>query len=133
MISEKSCGAVVFTRDGGTVKYVLIKQLNGTVGFPKGHMEGSETEYETAQREIFEETGLTPTILEGFKFRDEFILPNGKAKEVIYFLSEYENQEIKIQEEEIECSLLLPFAEALEQITYDSTRDILRKANAFLN
>ena len=36
-------------------------------------MEYEETEIETALREVFEETGLIPTIIDGFKQYDEFI------------------------------------------------------------
>ena len=64
MTVEKSCGAVVFTREGGEVRYVIIQSLEGYYGFPKGHMEGSETEQETALREIREEVGLTPRLVE---------------------------------------------------------------------
>lgn len=37
---EKSCGAVAFTRINGEIKYVLVQQLEGFYGFPKGHDEG---------------------------------------------------------------------------------------------
>ena len=59
MNREHSCGAVVFTRKGGQVFYVVVQEQSGAYSFPKGHMEGNETELETAQREIFEETGVT--------------------------------------------------------------------------
>lgn len=55
---EISCGGVVFTRKNGKLLYVIIRSLEGYYGFPKGHMEGDETEEQTALREIFEETGL---------------------------------------------------------------------------
>ena len=59
MTWEKSCGAVVFTRENGQVKYLLVANLEGIYGFPKGHVEAGETEVETALREVREETGLT--------------------------------------------------------------------------
>lgn len=43
---EKSCGAVVFTRTEEGVRYVLVQSSEGKFGFPKGHMEKSETEEE---------------------------------------------------------------------------------------
>ena len=51
---EKSCGAVVYTKINDTIKYVLVQQLEGFWGFPKGHIEGNETEEENALREIYE-------------------------------------------------------------------------------
>ena len=59
MTIEKSCGAVVFTRDHGLVQYLIIQSKEGFYGFPKGHIEPGEQEEETALREIWEETGLT--------------------------------------------------------------------------
>jgi hypothetical protein len=48
MIKQKSCGGVVFTREGDELRYVIIRQTNGVVCFPKGHMEDGESEYNTA-------------------------------------------------------------------------------------
>lgn len=53
---EISCGAVVFTKINGEIKYLLIQNLEGIYGFPKGHVEKEEKEKETALREIYEET-----------------------------------------------------------------------------
>ena len=53
---EKSCGAVVFTKENERIKYVLIRNLEGIYGFPKGHMEAGETEIETTLREVYEGT-----------------------------------------------------------------------------
>lgn len=47
MTYEKSCGAVVFTRINHEIRYVLVQQLEGFHGFPKGHMEEGETEEQT--------------------------------------------------------------------------------------
>ena len=55
---EKSCGAVVFTRIDNNIKYLLIQNLEGVYGFPKGHVEDGESETQTAIREVFEEVGL---------------------------------------------------------------------------
>ncbi len=63
MKTEKSCGAIVFTRKNGEIHYCVIRQTNGDYGFPKGHMEPEETEQETALREIFEEVGLKVQLL----------------------------------------------------------------------
>lgn len=51
---EKSCGAVVYRAHGDTIHYLLIQSTEGVWGFPKGHMEGSEAEEETALRQARE-------------------------------------------------------------------------------
>ena len=61
MHHEKSCGALVLRRDeeSGKPYILMIRHKNGGHrSFPKGHMERGETEYMTAIREVFEETGL---------------------------------------------------------------------------
>ena len=49
---EYSCGAIVFKRQNGEPLFVVVQEMAGAYSFPKGHMEGSETEMETARREI---------------------------------------------------------------------------------
>ncbi len=64
MKKEKSCGCVVFNNK----REVLVVQMNyGHWSFPKGHVEPSETEIETALRETFEETNVKCNILHNFR------------------------------------------------------------------
>lgn len=44
--------------DSATNSYLLVQSYSNRWGFPKGHIEGDETTYETAQRELKEETGI---------------------------------------------------------------------------
>lgn len=131
---EKSCGAVVFTRKEGIIKYVLVQQLRGFYGFPKGHVEKNETEKETALREIFEEVHLKPDLIDGFTTCVEYILPNKRnvKKKVVFFLAEYNNQEIIAQKEELTKAVLVTYDEAMNLIYHDSTKRVLKKANDFI-
>lgn len=132
---EKSCGAVVFTRTDGEIRYVLAQNLEGYYGFPKGHMEPGETEEQTALREIREEVGLRPRLIEGFRTEDEHPLPKkpGVIKQIVYFLAEYENQEISYQKEELLSAPLVSYEEAMELFAFESSKRILTEANEFLN
>ena len=134
MSYEISCGAVVFTRVEGEIKYVIIRSNEGWYGFPKGHTEECESEEETALREILEETGLDVTILPGFKTVDEHGLPNKPdvIKRIIYFAAEYSGQEIQRQEEELSEALLMSYDEAMSSFQFESSRRILREVNDFL-
>ena len=135
MCLERSCGAIVFTRVDGEIRYVIVKEKEGAHSYPKGHMEGQETEMETAVREIYEETGLRPAFLPGFRQEDEYPLAEkpGTRKRVVYFLAEFEPQALApVMENEIKEIQLLPFDEALALIGHESARDVLRKANRFL-
>ena len=134
---EYSCGAVIFTRIGGDPHFLLIRQTGqreGCHGFPKGHMEPGETETQTALREIFEEVGLQVQLLPGFRAVTEYDLPTlpDTRKQVVFFLAEYENQTVTIQENEVASWCLAPFAEALPLIEFADSRRILTEAHAFL-
>ena len=135
-ITEKSCGAVVFTREGGEVRYVIITSPEGFCCFPKGHMESGESERETALREIREETGLEVQLLEGFRTDDSHpLVREGRPeviKEIVYFLGEFSGQEARPQESEISRLQLLNYDEAMAAFQFESSRRILREAHDFL-
>ena len=136
MIKQKSCGGVVFTRDGGEIRYVIIRQTNGVVCFPKGHVEAGESEDETAVREIKEETGLDVTLIGGFRECDnyQFTLDDGRKilKDVIYFLCEFSAQSPVPQEAELADIYLLTYAEARAKLQFARSREILDRAEKFL-
>ena len=131
---ERSCGAVVFTRRGGQLLFAVVQEKAGAYSFPKGHMEGNETELETARREIYEETGLRPTFIDGFYQWDEYDLAEkpGTRKRVAYFLAECEGDPVIQRPGEIRQALLLPYEQAMACFEHASTRRILAAAYAFL-
>lgn len=131
---EVSCGAVVFTRKDNEIYFVIVKSLEGYHGFPKGHIEGIETEEETALREIYEEVGIRPQILPGFRATDEHSIPNKKdvIKRVIYFVAEYNNQQLRYQKEELEGVYLMTYEEAMKVFQFESSKRILNEAKKFI-
>ena len=134
MTWEKSCGAVVFTRENGQVKYLLVANLEGIYGFPKGHVEEGETEVETALREVREETGLTVRLIDGFRTTDEHPIPQkvNTMKQVVYFLGEYARKEVACQQEELSGAYLVSYEEAMGMFQFESSRRVLAEAHAFL-
>ena len=131
---EKSCGAVVFTRENGGIRYVMVEQHSGMYGFPKGHVEAGETEEQTALREIREETGLHPLILPGFRDGETYELRKkpGTIKDVVYFAAEYADQPFAPTDPEAVSVGLFSFEEALEKLTMDSRKKVLIHADAFI-
>ena len=133
-ICEKSAGAVVYTVLSGKIKYLLIKSQNGDIGFPKGHIEQGENEEATALREIYEETSIKAELMGDFKAKIEYTMPNGKSKTVIYFTAVYANQTPKHNDGcEYNEYMLLEYDAALNSLTFENTKEILTKANEFIN
>ncbi|MDR2606506.1 MAG: NUDIX domain-containing protein [Oscillospiraceae bacterium] len=65
---HKSAGVIVFRRGGSGIEYLLLFQSKSkSWSFPKGHAEPFETERQTALRELYEETGLELSLIEGFR------------------------------------------------------------------
>ncbi len=126
---EISCGTVLYTRDGG-VRYVLVRSAD-SCGFPKGHVEAWETEEQTALRETWEETCVHAEIAPGLRWETEYVMPGGVRKKAVYFLASFAGQTPAHNPafEELDV-FALPFAQALEALTYDDMRAILRQADA---
>ena len=125
MISEKSCGAVVFTKTDNDIKYLLVQNLDGIFGFPKGHMEEGETEIETAIREVKEETNIDVEVNEKYRYSTTYSPKEDVIKEVIYFLARNISDNKQAQLEEVSEVKWFGMEEAIDKITYDNSRNIL--------
>ncbi len=133
MMTEESCGAVVYIKQAGETLFLLVRNKEGILGFPKGHREAGETEQETAAREIKEETGVSVSFVDGFCSEDTHPIPRtARIKHIVCFLAYYEQQTPVCQEEELSGVELLSAADAMEQFQYESSRRILREAVCFL-
>ena len=133
MLYEKSCGAVIYTENGGRRLYLIELMQKGHRSLCKGHVEGDESEHQTAEREILEETGLTVKFLDGFRETIEYSPYDGCMKTVVFFLAETDRSDVTVQEEEVREISWLPFEEALEALTFESDKETLWKADYFFN
>jgi len=148
---DRSWGAVVIDNEQ---KFLLVQHSNGQHwSHPKGHPNSGETPFETAIREIREEGNVDVTLIDGFQMQEAWNLPDGRRKEVVFYLgkkidSAGENRiggrEMDIAlttrkserrlsgEVEILGRVWLSYQEALERITYEAGRRVLRGAMEFL-
>lgn len=129
-----SAGAVVFTRQAGEPRFVIVEHRDGHHGFPKGRVEPGEAQADAALREVREETGLRVRLLPDFCTAETYSLPDDPnvVKQVIYLLAEYEDQTVVPQESELLSAELLPFEDAVKTLDHESTRRVLREANEYL-
>ena len=131
MLHEKSCGAIVYRRFHGNIEILLIKHINsGHWSFPKGHVEGDETELETARREIKEETGLDVILDQTFRETGSYSPKRDTQKVVVYFLALARNYDYVPQEEEIAEIRWVDIARATHMLTYENDKTIVNKARA---
>ena len=131
MLHEKSCGAIVYRRFHGNIEILLIKHVNsGHWSFPKGHVEGDETELETARREIKEETGLDVILDQTFRETVSYSPRRDTQKIVIYFLALARNYDFVPQEEEIAEIRWVDIVRAARMLTYENDKTIVNKARA---
>jgi 8-oxo-dGTP pyrophosphatase MutT (NUDIX family) len=130
---EVSAGGIVFRRvPGEGARYLLIRDSYNNWGFPKGHLEGDESPAQAAMRETAEETGLQHLVLQGpirvidwhFRFRGRHI-----HKYCHFFLFESPEGEVCPQVDEgITACQWRPLGEALETLSYDNARGVLKRA-----
>ena len=135
---EKSCGIVLFNSD----EFLLIQhptKSNGDDGhwdFPKGHVEGNETELETAKRELIEETGIAEfRIFNGFRHRIEYNFSKDNrivSKEVIFFLAESNIKDVKLSSEH-QNFIWLNFNLAYSKLTHTNAKEVLVAVKMFLD
>ena len=130
---EKSCGAIVYITYGGSLEFLIIKHKNGDHwGFPKGHVEQGESEEETAIREVYEETGIKIEITSGFIHRMKYSPKVGTLKEVVYFIGASRDKVVICQESEIEDFKWLNLRDAIDNVTHENSRKLLREAYFYI-
>lgn len=120
---EKSCGCIII-KEG---KVLLVQHNAGHWDFPKGHMEENETEVQTAIREVKEETNLDVQVCENKRYVIEYYPNEDIFKQVVFFVATCKVIEVKKQEEEIKNIEWLSFEDAINRITYDNSKELLKQ------
>lgn len=130
---EKSCGAVVYRRIDGEMKYLLVKNHNGRCwSFPKGHIEIGESEKQTAAREIKEETGLDVRFNPDFRETGIYHPFGRTSKKVVFFLAEAKSDKVNIQRREIDYYRWVTMGQAKNLCSHENDIRILEKVSFYL-
>lgn len=131
---EISAGVILFRNQ--LEREFLLLDYGSHWDFPKGHIEAGENPQTTAARELQEETGVRDArFVPGFKEGMRYFYRKageGMLKVVIYFLAETPSGNVTLSDEHAGY-LWLPYEPALKRLTFKNARDLLTKADAFLN
>ena len=99
-------------------------------------MEKNEKEEMTALREIKEETGIEDIeLVDGFREVMTYFYKRGGEtihKEVIFFLAQSATEEVTISKEHIGYAWM-SYENAYNKLTYNNSKELLDKADKFLN
>lgn len=130
MEKEKSCGAIIYNNN----KEVLIVKHNaGHWDFPKGHMEYQEDEFQTAIREVKEETNLDVELFKEYRYEIHYSPKENVDKTVVFFLAKNKSNTLVKQDCEIQNIGWFEYKEALNILTYDIAKELLKKSYSDLD
>jgi 8-oxo-dGTP pyrophosphatase MutT (NUDIX family) len=157
MVREISAGGVVVRRMSETWHIAVIeprrepgldrptrktKSQSPVLALPKGLVDAGEKPDQTALREVREETGVTATLITKLTDIQYFYVRSWGDKQrvfkiVSFYLLRYESGRIDdISPDmriEVKRALWLPLEEAPKQLAYRSEREVVRRAQEYLD
>ncbi|WP_410764793.1 bis(5'-nucleosyl)-tetraphosphatase [Haloferax sp. DFSO60] len=135
-VEAVSAGAILFRDTRGRREYLLLKSRPGDWEFPKGGVEGNEELQQTAIREIKEEAGIEEfRLIDGFREDYSYVFEaNGKTihKTVHLFIAHSFEASAELSTEHRDLQWR-DYEQAINTITQDGPRDILKEAHTFLD
>ncbi|PSP45077.1 biotin transporter BioY [Halobacteriales archaeon QH_6_64_20] len=135
-VQAVSAGAILFRDTRGRREYLLLKSRPGDWEFPKGGVEGDEELQQTAIREVREEAGIGDfRLLNGFRRDYDYVFQAGGKtihKTVHLFVAESFEASAELSAEHRDLQWR-DYEQAINTITQDGPREILREAHDFLN
>jgi dATP pyrophosphohydrolase len=137
-IVSKYIECYVYKKFPGGIKFLILKRSPKKEPYPNiwqiitGRIEKKEKAYETAIRELKEETGLTPVNMFNLPFVTQFYI--GKSDElhlIPLFLAEVDEDKIRISEEHTEY-LWLDYKSAYNKIYWLDQKENFKKIKKIL-
>ncbi len=115
---------------------ILLVQLHaGHWSFPKGHAEKEESAIQTAERELFEETGLfVESYLNDKLYQEDYFFKQGTTlikKKVGYFAAIVKGK-VTLQTEEIKNYQWLNVVDTLNQLSFSKNKEMVQELSQLL-
>jgi 8-oxo-dGTP pyrophosphatase MutT (NUDIX family) len=132
-----SCGVIpAYTHSNGDIQFLLVQGHGDYWGFPKGHKEKSESDMQTAERELMEETQvICKTYITDTKFTEQYRIRKKRGtdiiKKVIYFIGITESKKVIRQTTELKRHNWFNLEDAKKKLL-DNRKHILQKAHDIL-
>ncbi len=131
MKKDYSYGIVPLREENGEIQILMIFHKGGRHwAFPKGHKDEGESDFETAQRELLEETGLSvSSCLSQIPYVEsyQFYKFHEKIYKTVAYFPAFVSGELKLQPEEIVDAKWLPLETAHLHLTFKESKEICFK------
>lgn len=130
-VNETSAGGLVVDGDDASASAALIGKLDrrGRLvwSLPKGHVEMGETFAQTAEREVWEETGIVATVLQPLGEVDYWFVAEGRRihKTVHHFLLRATGGELSDADSEVTEVAWVPLTELHRRLAYPDERRLV--------
>jgi len=130
-----SAGVIIYRNNDALVEYLLLQYSAGHWDFAKGKIETGETKEQAALRELQEETGLSATLEHDFEESFSYIFHDYDKKltqkTVYFFIGKATGSAVTLSHEHSDY-VWLPYKQALEQLTYENAKKVLKKAHRYV-
>ena len=127
MALELDGGAVVYQMRAKEPYYLLLKSAtSGFWGFPKGHLENTESALEAAEREI------SATVDDRFYDVLNYRVGENDKKVTLFTAKVPEDTVVRLQKEEISMAAWLDYAAARKRLTYLNLKQALDNADQYI-
>ena len=129
---ELSAGGAV-VHDSDVIVVVPVKRdasRRRVLALPKGHLDKGETDEAAATREVAEETGVNADLIDKLGDVEYSYERRGvrRNKRVAFYLFAYRSGSLQDHDHEIEDARWMPIEEAMQALTYDGEREMVRRA-----
>lgn len=137
---QLSAGGVVYRTNGSGVEVIIVQvvpELRWQL--PKGVIDPGETREQAALREVREEAGVDAEIVEFVETSEYWftVRRDGELRRchkfVHFFLMKYLGGDVRDHDHEVAEARWVPIETALEMFTFDSDREVVRKAVAIID